>query len=260
MTFVVASATTFTLVTVFQCTPVRRAWQLDLPGKCINYNAVGWANAGLNIFQDILIVVLPIGELRSLQISSKKKIGLYAMFGVGSLYGFFSLPCCRTQLIRYSVCITGIIRLYTLKNFGLTADPTWNNVLTIFWSTMETTAAVFCACMPSMRAGLVRLFPKIFGSTNFFKSSKGVSSNWSSRLSGTAKKVTHARYSSRDLNTNTTESGIELDTKNRGKFVRITDAMGSEVALKREDNRQGQLTRHDVSRDQPPVPRKDSFS
>jgi hypothetical protein len=125
---------------------------------------------------------------------------------------------------------------------------------------METTAAVFCACMPSMRAGLVRLFPKVFGSTNFFKSSKGGSSNWSSRLSGTAKRVTHARYLSRNLNTNTTESGIELDTKNGGRFVRITDAMGLEVALKGEDNREGQLTRHELGRDQPHVPRKDSFS
>lgn len=77
---------TFILAGVFQCTPVRRAWQLDIPGKCINYNATAWANAGLNIFQDFLIVLLPIRELRSLQISSKKKVGLYFMFGVGSLY------------------------------------------------------------------------------------------------------------------------------------------------------------------------------
>jgi hypothetical protein len=97
MTFVVASVTTFTLATVSQCTPVRRAWQLDIPGKCINYNAVGWANAGLNIFQDILIVILPIGELRSLQISSKKKIGLYAMFGVGSLYKTPHPSCCWVE-------------------------------------------------------------------------------------------------------------------------------------------------------------------
>jgi len=86
MTFVVASVITFTMATVFQCLPVKRAWQLDIHGKCIDYNATGWANAGLNILQDILIVILPIRELRALQISSKKKVGLYAMFSVGGLY------------------------------------------------------------------------------------------------------------------------------------------------------------------------------
>ncbi|TVY82748.1 Satratoxin biosynthesis SC1 cluster protein [Lachnellula suecica] len=238
--FVVACITTFTLATVFQCTPVRRAWQLDLPGKCVNYNAFSWSNAVLNIVQDILIVVLPIRELRSLQISSKKKIGLYAMFSVGSF-----------------VFITGIIRLYTLKNFGLTADPTWNNVPTIFWSTLETTAAVFCACMPSMRAGLVRLFPKVFGSTSIFESSRG-SSNWGSKVSS-AKRGPRVRSISRDLNTTASETEIELDTKQGGRFIRIDDATGSEVALRGEDTGRKQNLRFDSEEERPPLPRKDDY-
>lgn len=59
-----------------------------------------------------------------------------------------------------------MIRLESLRQFGLTADPTWNNIPTTFWSTLETTTAVFCACMPSIRAGLVRFFPKVLGSTS----------------------------------------------------------------------------------------------
>lgn len=56
-----------------------------------------------------------------------------------------------------------MIRLDSLRTFGLTADPTWDNVPTTFWSTLETTTAIFCACMPAIRAGLVRLFPKVMG-------------------------------------------------------------------------------------------------
>lgn len=56
-----------------------------------------------------------------------------------------------------------MIRLESLRTFGLTADPTWDNVPTTFWSTLETTTAIFCACMPAIRAGLVRLFPKVMG-------------------------------------------------------------------------------------------------
>jgi hypothetical protein len=56
-----------------------------------------------------------------------------------------------------------MIRLDSLRTFGLTADPTWDNIPTTFWSTLETTTAIFCACMPAIRAGLVRLFPKVMG-------------------------------------------------------------------------------------------------
>jgi hypothetical protein len=43
---------------------------------------------------------------------------------------------------------------------GLTADPTWDNVPTTFWSIIETTAAVTCACLPSIRDGFLRVFAK----------------------------------------------------------------------------------------------------
>lgn len=65
-----------------------------------------------------------------------------------------------------SVCILSIIRLYSLQSFGLTADPTWDNVPTTFWSCLETTAAVVCACLPTIRAGFNRLCPKIWESTS----------------------------------------------------------------------------------------------
>ena len=51
----------------------------------MNYNAAAWANAGINIFQDILIVLLPMNELRALQLGQMKKIGVYALFGMGDL-------------------------------------------------------------------------------------------------------------------------------------------------------------------------------
>jgi hypothetical protein len=56
-----------------------------------------------------------------------------------------------------------MIRLYTLKHFGLTADPTWDNIPVTFWTTLETTTAVVCTCLPSIRAGLLLAFPSVFG-------------------------------------------------------------------------------------------------
>jgi len=56
-----------------------------------------------------------------------------------------------------------MIRLDSLKTFGLTADPTWDNIPTTFWSTLETSTAIFCACMPAIRAGIIQFSPNILG-------------------------------------------------------------------------------------------------
>lgn len=58
-----------------------------------------------------------------------------------------------------------MVRLYTIKTFGITADATWDNIPITFWTTLETTTAMFCTCLPTIRAGLLRLFPQVFGST-----------------------------------------------------------------------------------------------
>lgn len=86
---------------VFQCTPVSKAYQKSLPGHCINVRKTWQANAGFNIASDLMILVLPMPALHSLQMSSKPKLGLIFLFGLGSLWvypvdeveGFFSYLC-----------------------------------------------------------------------------------------------------------------------------------------------------------------------
>jgi hypothetical protein len=86
MIFCATSGFAFLIVTIFQCHPVSYVWNKDLHnGKCVNFNSATWANAGINIFQDILIVGLPISEVRGLKLGQRQKIGLYAMFGLGGL-------------------------------------------------------------------------------------------------------------------------------------------------------------------------------
>jgi hypothetical protein len=86
ITYCVGSTVAFVLVTAFQCHPIEYTWNKDIKGGyCVNYNAVAWANAAINIQQDLLIILLPVNALRSLQLCLKKKIGMYAMFGVGGL-------------------------------------------------------------------------------------------------------------------------------------------------------------------------------
>lgn len=84
--YCVAGTLAFLLVTIFQCHPIAYIWNKDIKGgTCVNFNAVAWANAAINIQQDLLIIFLPVNALRRLQLNSRKKIGMYAMFGVGGL-------------------------------------------------------------------------------------------------------------------------------------------------------------------------------
>lgn len=108
MVFVIVTALATTLASIFQCTPIHKAWDVtgSVPGSCINVNALFFANAGLDIFQDALIYVLPMRMLYQLQVPRRQKIALMLVFAVG---GF--------------VVITGMIRLNSLKVAQNTPDP-----------------------------------------------------------------------------------------------------------------------------------------
>lgn len=93
-----ASFVAFSLVTIFRCKPIAYAWDKNIQGgSCINYKAVALAYAAIDIQQDILIIILPISALLKLQLCLKKKISMYAMFGVGSVYVtlFLSFSRCK---------------------------------------------------------------------------------------------------------------------------------------------------------------------
>ena len=61
--------------------------------------------------------------------------------------------------------MVSILRLQSLLHFAKSQNPTWDNLAVSQWSTVEINVGMICACMPSLRVLLVRLFPKLLGST-----------------------------------------------------------------------------------------------
>lgn len=108
MAFVILTSFSFVIATIFQCTPISKAWEQPVTSKghCIQVNAMFYANAGLDIFQDLLIYVLPMKMLYSIQIPRRQKFALMIVFAVG---GF--------------VVVTGMIRLYYLQGAQASQDP-----------------------------------------------------------------------------------------------------------------------------------------
>lgn len=75
----------FSLVVAFQCVPVRAIWDRSIQGKCANSQAFVYSAAALSIFEDFVIMLLPIWELKDLSLNSRKKIALMFLFALGSL-------------------------------------------------------------------------------------------------------------------------------------------------------------------------------
>ena len=85
MACILGQTAAFFFVVCFQCTPVVSYWNTTIPGKCIHSQAFVYAAAGINIMEDLIIMFLPVMELRALKLDLKKKFALGFMFALGSL-------------------------------------------------------------------------------------------------------------------------------------------------------------------------------
>jgi hypothetical protein len=128
--------------------------------------------------------------LRTLRIPRGQKFGVAAMLGVGSLYVFpslFPVPSClrgynNADQLYNRACITSILRLRKLSDFGFSTDPAWDNTDTSLWSMIECSVAVICASLPALRPLLTKLSPRLFGSIGTQRSDKPASTSTSSKI------------------------------------------------------------------------------
>lgn len=76
-------------VSVFQCTPIAKAWNPTLPGTCINLKGSFIGNAVPNILTDIAILALPVHVVRGLHATITHRLSVIAVFLLGSLFVSF---------------------------------------------------------------------------------------------------------------------------------------------------------------------------
>lgn len=73
------------LVTIFQCTPPEKAWDIHVKGSCINNGNFWYANSAFSIATDIVILLLPMPLVYALQIPRIQKSALILVFTLGIL-------------------------------------------------------------------------------------------------------------------------------------------------------------------------------
>ncbi|KAI0134987.1 hypothetical protein F4814DRAFT_443814 [Daldinia grandis] len=157
MAFVLLTGFTSGVAGIFQCNPIRRAWDDSVPGTCFDLRALFCANAGLNIFQDFVIYLLPSPILWNIQLPVKQRIALVGIFVVG---GF--------------VCIAGIIRVATLWGAIYSDDPTWYHFDAAIWSAIESNFAIVCASLVHFKPLIAKIAPSILSTSRSSKHGKMV--------------------------------------------------------------------------------------
>lgn len=113
-TSLLTSATVFAIV--FQCTPVALAWDKTLEGTCVDVTTVFYSHAGINISLDFIIYITPMPMLWSVQRPIRERMALIVVFAIG---GF--------------VCVTGILRLWSLQHAATSEDPSCMIIQSYFY-------------------------------------------------------------------------------------------------------------------------------
>ncbi|CAI6331747.1 unnamed protein product [Periconia digitata] len=155
--FTVGWGIAFVITAIFQCQPISyfwKRWDGLHEGKCLDINAITASHASISIALDFWILAIPLWQLYGLQMSWKRKVSVALMFCVGTF-----------------VTIVSILRLKALVHFAKSDNASWEFYDVSVWSSIEICVGIMCACLPTVRLFLVKMFP-ILGGSSARKSNK----------------------------------------------------------------------------------------
>ncbi|KAI2464935.1 hypothetical protein F4781DRAFT_50480 [Annulohypoxylon bovei var. microspora] len=195
---VVCWLTSALISTIFQCSPIEKAWDSTLPGTCINTFAWYLSTATLSVSIDLYILLLPVPMIWALKLSLKRRIYLLAAF-----------------FLAYSVIVLSVGRLISTIHLipDLAQDLTWNLPSYLYWACLEGGVSLVSISVPNT-FGLVKtlLGPRWPGG-------RGANAKGSS---GSNK---HTDPASTDYGTSASARGAK--SANRDGFERLVSSAGS---------------------------------
>ncbi|OJJ44770.1 hypothetical protein ASPZODRAFT_100926 [Penicilliopsis zonata CBS 506.65] len=161
-----AAGLALTFLNVFQCNPVRAAYEYPSPtgARCTDIVTLYLSSSPVNISTDLAILFLPMPILTQMRLPKKQKYILVITFS----FGFF-------------VAVVDVIRIVYLQNAAISRslaikslhlqtssgdDLSWYASLSFMWSVVEVNVSVICACVPSLKPLVSRILPKLIRDSN----------------------------------------------------------------------------------------------
>ena len=75
-----------TVAEIVQCDPRSRIWDKSVPGKCLDLRSILESSGVFSLLSDLCILLIPLQGVWNLKVSRTRKIGIYAIFTIGSMY------------------------------------------------------------------------------------------------------------------------------------------------------------------------------
>ncbi|KAF4472154.1 integral membrane pth11 [Fusarium albosuccineum] len=111
-----------TFMGIFHCIPVEAFWDSSAGGTCaIEDSKFFFGTILVHVIIDIAILILPIMQIRKLQLPTLQKLGVMVMFTFGIL-----------------ICVAAMVIIVASTQFDNTSeDMTWNLCTIVIWATVE---------------------------------------------------------------------------------------------------------------------------
>lgn len=184
-----------TLISAFQCHPVRAGYEQNVDGTCVDVVSLYLSSAPINILTDLAILLLPLPILTRLRMEFKQKCALVATFVVG---GF--------------VTVVDVVRIIYLQNalreermwsmnssITLTQQPpnfTYHASFSLMWSAVEVNVGLMCACVLVLKPLVMRIMPGFLGGTVSRRESRRESKREKERMADTPDSGTGSGHAS----------------------------------------------------------------
>ncbi|KAI3393573.1 hypothetical protein diail_3922 [Diaporthe ilicicola] len=116
------------------CSPVEYNWdKFSTVGTCGDVRMLWAVTGALNIFSDLVVMLLPMPYIYGLSLQLYKKIGLMVTFGIG-----------------LAVCIVSAVRLGEIIKIDMNDFP-YSGGIALMFSALEPCLLVTAACIPLLR-------------------------------------------------------------------------------------------------------------
>ncbi|BCS26932.1 uncharacterized protein APUU_51643A [Aspergillus puulaauensis] len=199
------------IVKIRICMPIAKFWEQDLPGSCLDQNAIIMADAVVSVVSDLIVLIVPLPLTMRLQLPHKKKMRVMGMLGAGGL-----------------ACASSVIRLILIKETGNSKDATIAFMRVNMFGNAEIAIGVICACLPALSALITQKY-------NEYSSGRYNSHNSEYHLS----KVRNPTKSSRVERSNNM-SAVEHESDKDILMTNVQAMPRIETTIQGDYNRRGQ--------------------
>ncbi|KXH66341.1 hypothetical protein CSAL01_03935 [Colletotrichum salicis] len=148
LAFVIGWTVSFFLSHLFTCFPITVFIEPYYGNSCVQTVPMFLALLFTDVIADFVILVLPVAMVLKVQMPLRKKLAVIAMLGLGA-------AVCAVSVTR--VVATFAIAEEYVKHPN---DVIYYTAPVFFWTNIELSLAIVCACLPTLRPIWVHFFPK----------------------------------------------------------------------------------------------------